>query len=313
MATSGTTTFTVNRDQVIDAVLRVLGVIGVGETPIQEDYTNCSQALNIMIKSWAKKGFPLWTYSEIVIPMIAGILKYPIGPSGAYVLSVSSTGGTGYTVGGTWVATNNTLGTPASGTYTVSGGKPLAFTVLVPGDSYTSSPTTFTLSGPGTTAVVTSIIIGLTIPKPLRVMTGFIRNASNIDTTITLLSREEYDQQGNKLSQAVVNQAYYDVKLINGQVSVFNVPSDSTYSLYLLTQRQFEDMNATANSFDFPQEWFQALKWGLCAELAEEYGVDENKIMRLEGKAQAYVMECFDWTQEEAPVYFTMDYKGSKK
>jgi hypothetical protein len=50
LATSGTNTFTVDRDEVISAALRVLGVIGVGETPIAEDYTNCSEALNIMIK-----------------------------------------------------------------------------------------------------------------------------------------------------------------------------------------------------------------------------------------------------------------------
>ena len=171
MATSGTTTFTVNRDQIIDAVLRVLGVIGVGESPIQEDYTNCSQAMNIMIKSWAKRGFPLWTYDEIEVPMIEGINQYPLGPSAAYIASVTSTGGTGYTAG-TWTAVGGTTGTVASGTYTVDAGVPAVFTVLVQGDSYTSQPTSFTLSGAGTGAVVTATIVGLTIPRPQLIVTG---------------------------------------------------------------------------------------------------------------------------------------------
>jgi hypothetical protein len=309
MATSGTTTFTVTRDNIIDSALRTLGVIGVGETPIQEDYTNCSQALNIMIKAWAKKGFPLWTYEQIVVPMIEGLNQYPLGPTAGYVHSVTSTGGTGYTAG-TWTAVGGTTGTAATGTYTVSGGAPDVFTVVNAGTSYTSAPTSFTLSGAGTGATITGTIAGLTIPRPLRIMTAFIRSPEDYDTDLMVISRQEYDIIGDKSTEAIPNQIYYDVQLENGQMYVYNSPALEGYSIYALTQRQFEDMNEAANSFDFPQEWFQALKWGLCSELAEEYGVDENKIGRLQMKADMYVAECFDWTQEESSVYFTMDSRG---
>lgn len=309
MATSGTTTFTVNRDDIIDSALRTLGVIGVGETPITEDYTNCSQALNIMIKAWAKKGFPLWTYTQVIVPVIPSLGQYPIGPSAGYVYEVTSTGGTGYTAG-TWTAVGGTTGTAASGTYTVSGGAPDVFTVLVSGTSYTSAPTSFTLSGAGTGAVITGVVAGVTMPRPLRVMTGFLRSPEDYDTDLMIISREEYDMMGDKFTESTPNQVYYDVQLTNGQLYVLNPSSLDDYNIYLLVQRQFEDMSAAANSFDFPQEWFQALKWGLCAELAEEYGVDENKISRLQMKADSYIAECFDWTQEESSVYFTMDNRG---
>jgi hypothetical protein len=314
MATSGTTTFTVNRDEIIKAALRTLEVIGVGETPIAEDYQNCSEALNIMIKSWAKKGFPLWTYDVVEVPMVDGFIQYPLGPTAAYIGAVSSTGGTGYTAG-TWTAVGGTTGTPASGTYTVSSGAPDVFTVTVPGDSYTSAPTSFTLSGAGTGAVITASIVGVTIPRPLRILTAFIRNNQNLDTTLFILSRQEYDIQGNKFSEAIPNQLYYDVQLENGQMYVFNAPSPSAagYVVHALTQRQFQDMDDAANTFDFPQEWFQALKWGLANELADEYGVSDNKLMRVQGKAEQAIADCFDWSQEEADVFFTMDYQGTKK
>ena len=73
MTTSGTSTFSVTRDEIIKSSLRTLGVIGVGETPITEDYTNCSEALNIMIKSWAKKGFPLWVYNSVQVTMLTDL------------------------------------------------------------------------------------------------------------------------------------------------------------------------------------------------------------------------------------------------
>src|SRR3972149_3608816 len=108
MTTSGTSTFSVTRDEIIKSSLRTLGVIGVGETPITEDYTNCSEALNIMIKSWAKKGFPLFVYDTVTIDMLDGLRVYPLGSTAGYIYSVTITnGGTGY---------------PASGTVTFSSG-----------------------------------------------------------------------------------------------------------------------------------------------------------------------------------------------
>jgi hypothetical protein len=310
MATSGTNTFTVDRDEVISAALRVLGVIGVGETPIAEDYTNCSEALNIMIKSWAKKGFPLWVYETVVLDLIEDLSVYPIGPTAGYISSVSSTGGTGYTAG-TWTAVGGTTGTVASGTYTVDGDVPDVFTVLVAGNSYTTAPTSFTLSGAGTGATITGVVAGVTMSRPLRIIDAFIRNPQDFDTSLIIISQQEYDILGNKFSEGIPNQLYYDNQLVNGLVYPYNVITDTGYSIYMTTQRMFEDMTTGANTFDFPQEWFQALKWGLAAELAEEYGADENKIMRVESKAAQYVMECFDWSQEEVGVYFSPNYQGT--
>lgn len=85
MATSGVTTFTVTRDDIIKAAMRVLGVIGIGETPGTEDLTNASQALNILIKAVQTEGVPLWTYKEIVLPLVANKSVYTIGTTGDLV------------------------------------------------------------------------------------------------------------------------------------------------------------------------------------------------------------------------------------
>lgn len=312
MATSGTNTFSVTRDQVISASLRLLGIIGIGETPTTEDYTNCSQALNIMIKSWAKKGLPLWVTEELAIPMIEGANPYPLGPTAGYVFSVTSTGGTGYTAG-TWAAVGGTTGTVASGTYTVTDGAPDVFTVVVPGTSYTTAPTSFTLSGAGTGATITGTIVGVTTPRPLRIMDAFIRNPQGQDTTLLTISREEYESLGNKSTQSIPNQFYYDVQLVNGVFYVYGVPSAEGYVVYATIQRMFEDMTTGANTFDFPQEWFQALKWGLAAELSAEYGSSMKMIPYYEQKASMYLDDCSNWSQEESPIYFTFDTRGGAR
>jgi len=90
VATTGTNTFTVTRDDIIKAALRNLGALGVGETPITEDYTNCSQALNIMIKGWAKKGLPLWVTTQLAIPLTAAKITYTIGPTAVPAYDVTA-------------------------------------------------------------------------------------------------------------------------------------------------------------------------------------------------------------------------------
>ena len=311
MPLPNTNTFTVTRDDIISAALRVMGVIGVGEVPITEDFTNCSQALNIMIKSWAKKSIPLWVVEKISLPLITNIANYPLGPTAGYVASVTATGGSGYTTGGTWTSTGGTTSVTAAGTYTVSAGKIATMVVVTPGDTYTTTPTTITVSGAGTGAIFTSVIVGITMSKPLRFLDIYIGNGTSSNVSLLPISREEYDDLGIKTTLGVPNQYYYDAQLTNGNLVFYNVPSDSTYTAFCASHRMFKDLNASTDNFDFPQEWFQALKWGLCAELCAEYGVEENKIMYIEQKANSFIAESFDWSVEEASVYFQLDYQGT--
>jgi len=74
-----TTTLSVTRNDVIAATLRKLEVIGEGETPSTEDYTNCTFGLNIMLKAWEKDGFYLWKLTEIPVPTVASNASYQVG------------------------------------------------------------------------------------------------------------------------------------------------------------------------------------------------------------------------------------------
>ncbi|MGH7745395.1 MAG: hypothetical protein ACREQ5_11475 [Candidatus Dormibacteria bacterium] len=65
----------------IKAALRECGSIGETETPSSEQFSDCSFALNLIIKAWVKKGMPLWKVVEVVVPMIANQITYQIGPT----------------------------------------------------------------------------------------------------------------------------------------------------------------------------------------------------------------------------------------
>ena len=127
-----TAAYTQSRDKVIQGALRVLGVIGAGDTPTPEDYDNCSQALNLYIKQLQTKGMPLWKVEDLQVPMVIGQNTYNLGPTGDVVTT-----------------------------------------------------------------------------RPLRVVMAFIRNPNNQDTTLQVISRQEYMQQGYKPSSGTPNQVYY--------------------------------------------------------------------------------------------------------
>ena len=52
MATSGTTTFSVTRNNIIEASLRLLGVLEEGAQPTAQAIESASLVLNMMLKDW---------------------------------------------------------------------------------------------------------------------------------------------------------------------------------------------------------------------------------------------------------------------
>ena len=76
------TTFSVTRDELIAASLRLLNVLGQGVSPTAQDLTDCGLALNMVVKRAQTKGLNLWTYANITVPLVVGTASYTIGPTG---------------------------------------------------------------------------------------------------------------------------------------------------------------------------------------------------------------------------------------
>ena len=222
-----TATYQQSRDAVINGALRVLGVIGAGDTPTPQDYQNCSEALNLYIKQLQTKGMPLWLVEDLPVPMVPGQYVYQLGPTGDVICD-----------------------------------------------------------------------------RPLRVVMAFIRSPQNNDTTLQVISRQEYMQLGYKPSQCIPNQCYYDPKLNNGELYVFNEPNATGYTIHLQVQMPVDDVLTPNGVPDFPSEWFNCLKFGLADQLALEYGVPAQVRAELAQRAAKLEEVMTDWSQEEASTTF---------
>lgn len=87
MSTSGTTSFALTRDDIINYALRKIGRLDLGSTPDTDTVTNAATALDMMIKSWITRGIKLWTITELTLPLVASQTKYVIGPTGANLVT----------------------------------------------------------------------------------------------------------------------------------------------------------------------------------------------------------------------------------
>jgi len=87
MATSGSTDFTVNRDEIIKDAMGVLGVLAEGESPKPAEMVKSSRALNMMVKqlmgqpNFIARGLKMWTRGRASLTLAAQN-SFDLQPSG---------------------------------------------------------------------------------------------------------------------------------------------------------------------------------------------------------------------------------------
>lgn len=233
MATSGTYSFMMVRDDLIGAAARLTGRFDPYDAIPPTDIANIAQALNILVKELVTEGLPLWKVETLPVPMIAG--------QAVYNLSTLS---------------NSTL--------------------------------------------------------PLRILQAFLRDSAGNDVEIMIESRYDYNRLGQKTSQSVPNQGYYDPQLAGGTLTLYNVPQDSTRTLYVVMQYQCQDFNSSTDNPDFPQEAYRMLKWCLADEIAVEYNTPPAKRGEIAGRALTLRKDFFEKQQEQVSVFITPTVRGER-
>lgn len=80
MTTSGVITSDMTVRQVITRALRVLALLGKGDTADGEDVTDGVVSLNLMLKSWQVTGPNLWRVTDGTVTLAASTATYTLSP-----------------------------------------------------------------------------------------------------------------------------------------------------------------------------------------------------------------------------------------
>ncbi len=307
MAVSGTNTFTLTKNQVIEMAFARIGVISEGATLTNYQINRGSQLLNTMIKSWLAKGFRLWKTER-------GYL-FPDTASNEYILD-------GTTANATEDYTSTTLSADAAdGATTISvtsaTGFAATFFVGVVLDDNTIFWTTESGAPAGTTITLNAALTGAASSGNAvyvyQTKLGRIENLINAQVKLNsitqnplqIIARDTYDSLSVQTLQGLTNKIYYDKQLSYGIIRLFGVPSSTGYIVNFTFQKQFYDMTNPTDNFDFPVEWLRALYLNLAVTLYGFYPImdpDQSKILIAE--AQDALMEVISFDDENTSIYF---------
>ncbi len=164
-------------------------------------------------------------------------------------------------------------------------------------------------------ASTASYRIGLTqtvnTAKPLKIISAYRQDTTNdIDVPMVKLTRDEYNLLGNKTSEGEPIQFYYDPQRTYGDLYLFPVPNSTAAAnstVRIVYQRPFEDFDASTDEPDFPQEWFDALKFLLADRLAPEYGIPIQDRQDIRSRAKQLREEALGFGSEEGSIFFSPD------
>jgi len=109
--------------------------------------------------------------------------------------------------------------------------------------------------------------------RPFAIEDDMRINRGSIDLPMVRLSREEYKAIPNKTNEGYPTQWYYDRQRDSGVLSVWPAPDATAGTLKFTYRRVVMDLDDGADDFDVPQEWHEALVYGLAARLVGMYGM----------------------------------------
>jgi hypothetical protein len=306
MAVSGSTDFTVTAQELVEGALRLAGVIATGETPSPEVENDTLQSLNMMCKTWQAQNIGLWRKQDATLLLQKNQLSYDLGPTGDHVtLSYVETTSTSDEIAGAGTIALTSVTGISSGDYfgveldtgemqwTTVNGAPAGLVVTL-----TDVLTGASSSGSTVYAYTTKI------DRPLELEDMRIELAAGNEIPLFELSRGDYMELSDKTTSGITNQAYYDPQLTNGVIKVWPVPNSIGNKILFTAIRPIFDFDATNNNPDFPQEWFEPLKYNLAVRVAIEYGIPLDSIGDIMALANSTLSAVTQFDQENVSIFF---------
>lgn len=142
-------------------------------------------------------------------------------------------------------------------------------------------------------------------PFPLKMQSVLLRQTGGSAQEVFAVARPEFNLLNTSSSGKPVQYTYQP--FINYGVLKLWPSPDAAYVLELTYHTAAEGFTAASETPDFPQEWQNALIYGLAVALAPEYGVPLNDRQFLAKEAERHLDTAKDYGFENAPIFFQVD------
>jgi hypothetical protein len=289
MPTSGSVDFSVSRDNILYDALSIVGAIGPDDTPAASWITHAARQLNKIVKALGSRGPSLWAKKVGYILPVSATNTVLLGPTGghatlSYVHTLLSADAS---AGASTIDVDSITGM-SSGDY-----------IGVELDDDSIQWTTINGAPSGSTVTLTATLTGdaadnghvytytTKLQRPLRILDAYLHNETQLtDIQVDVVAKLDYDLLGSKTDEGVVNQLSYEPLLTNGVAYFAPRFEDGSRTITIIFQRPFEDFDASGDTPDFPQEWYDYLTLATALRIAPVYGmpVQDRALLKAEAK-----------------------------
>lgn len=315
MTTSGSTDFSVSKDDIVKAAYQKIGMVSEGGTPTTDQYTEGSLLLNLIVKAYAASlKIPLWAvkYGAIFPQSLTTPHSLELGPEGGH----ASNEIIHLTLGDDHVETDTVI--------TLSSIDDLESTDYI-GIELDSGDIHWTEINGEPNAIDDQVTLFNELPedasegnhvwaytnkleRPMRILEAWTRDytdSSNfIDLPIEIITPSEYNALTNKAIESYPLKLCYEALINHGVVRYWPGFSDGSKIIYFRYHRVFEDFDLTMDTPDFPQEWFMPLVYELACALAPNYNLDREDRKSLRSEADRWVALVLPNDYEEGSIRF---------
>jgi hypothetical protein len=291
MATSGTYSFTCNRNEIIRQAMLNIGKLDADDPIPATEMSDCAFTLNMLVKQWQGKsdfaaGLKVWTRRRGHLFLSSTQYQYVLGPSG-----------TGWTLD--FVSPTTTAAALAAATsVTLSSvtGVAAAYYIgieLASGDMFWTTVTTVVGLVANLTAALPSavnsgaqVFVYQTIAtQPIVIEAAVLRDTNNEDTPLKFLrTTQDYDNLPSKTDPTNISDPsaiYYEFQLGSSYLYTDVAGAqDVTKHIVLTYMEAIQDFNNPTDEPEYPQEMFLTLCWGLAKEIAPMFHATWTQLMQ---------------------------------
>ena len=160
------------------------------------------------------------------------------------------------------------------------------------------------------------------IARPTQVTQAWLRSNDTdpVDTPLNIVDRNTHNFLSTKTSSGTPNQLMYDPRYdmpagnnganAKGLITLWPAPTSTdvtTYDLHFVYTRPIQDFNAVTDFLDFPQEWFNAIKWNLAYQISFEYGTPVEILDRIRKIAEEEKARAMAFDTDQVGIFFQPD------
>ena len=317
MSTSGSYSFNVQATDIVREAMLNIVKLGEAEQPSAQEYTDCLRKLNLMALQWMGKwdfapGLKMWKRRHGDMFLGASVSQYNLGPAGHWSNGYTQQQTTAAAAQGAtqlFLPTTNILNGDNVGIQLGTGD--LQWTTV--SSLITGPPTGINLGAALTASVGSGAYVfnyTTTAQRPLLIETVVLRDVNYNDIPMNLLTLQEYDFLSSKAQIGFASDPtaiYYESQLTNGQLYIDCAGAqDVTKHLHISYMEQIQNFVNTTDNPDYPAQWYNALCWGLTAQIGPMFNVPFTKDMEMnlvsalamareaDGETTALYFQCKD-------------------